>query len=122
MVGKNFNKLYKFDLIIDTIGDCLNLDAVIPFLGDKGKIGLYGLNAYHEYRIPVIKAQGDIQFFNGELYDEASAHDVVIEQWHAGMLNHEYYISKEYIYHLNNISDAFVATRERKTLKCIVTY
>lgn len=110
----------KLDIIIDTIGDSDYLNAVLPLLGDGGRIGLYGLDSFLDYRIAATKAPGDFIYFNGEYYDEASAHEEVMEFVNQGRLNAWDYLSKEHIYPLERIMEALEASYTRKVMKSVI--
>ena len=112
----------KFDVIIDTIGDSEYLNLALPLLKDGGKVGLYGLDSFLDYRIAATSAPGDFIYYNGEFYDEASAHDDIIEYLKTGRLNAWDYISKNHIYPLEKISEALDAGYTRKVLKSVVIF
>ncbi len=112
----------RFDIIIDTIGDSEYLNLVTPLLKDRGKIGLYGLDSFLDYSIDVTRAPGDFNYYNGEYYDEASAHDEVVKYIKNKKLNAWDYLSKDHIYPLEKIEEALEAGFSRKALKSVISF
>src|SRR3989344_2918462 len=105
-----------FDIILDTIGEPETLQKALPTLKPRGKIGVYGLDNFLEYKV----VPRDLSFLNGEKYDEASAHDSIIDFIQKNKLNAWDYISKDYICPLAKIIDALRAGEEKKVLKSVI--
>ncbi|MCU0821167.1 MAG: alcohol dehydrogenase catalytic domain-containing protein [Spirochaetes bacterium] len=112
----------RFDIIIDTIGDSEYLNLVLPLLKDGGKAGLYGLDSFLDYRIAATAAPGDFTYYNGEFYDEASAHEEVMEYLSSGGLDAWNYLSKKHLYPLEKITEALDASYARKVMKSVVIF
>lgn len=108
--------------IIDAIGAAASLNQVLPLLADKGKIGVYGLDSFLDYKIAAARARGDFSYYSGEHYDEGSAHDDIVAYIQAGKLNAWHYLSREHIYPLEKIEDALSASRTRQTLKSVIRF
>ena len=66
------------DIIVDAVGKSKTLNHVLPLLKKSGKIGVYGLDEHLDYKIDTSIAKGDFTYYNGEIYDEGSVHDEII--------------------------------------------
>ncbi len=108
------------DGIIDAVGDDATANSLLPFMKDAGPFGLYGLNNWSTYALNITLAQGDIRFFSGEQYDEASAHDVIIKDITQGNLNASDYISKSHVYSLDQIDVALEASQGDEVFKAVI--
>jgi len=115
-------KMKRFDIILDTIGNSNNLNQVISLLKERGKIGIYGLDSFLEYKIDFTKAPEIFTCYNGEMYDEGSVHDDIIEYIKAGKLNAWDYISEKHFYSLDKINEALKANRDRKIMKSVIVF
>jgi D-arabinose 1-dehydrogenase-like Zn-dependent alcohol dehydrogenase len=111
-----------FDIIIDTVGQSDMLNRALGLLKPDGRIGIYGLDSTHDYQIDYFRTSGDFSCFNGEHYDEGSAHDDIMAFVESGFLNAWDYISKKYIYSLDHIQNALNACKNRKTFKSVVVF
>ncbi len=116
------NQVSPFDIIIDTIGKSEMLNQVLGLLKPNGKIGIYGLDSTHDYQIDYFRATGDFSCYNGEHYDEGSAHDEIMAFIQSGKLNAWDYLSKDYIFTLDHIQDALNACKDRQTMKSVVMF
>jgi L-iditol 2-dehydrogenase len=112
----------EFDFIIDAVGDANTLAKTLGLLKNKGMIGVYGLNSFPNYHFSFMEAPDVFTFYNGEHYDEGSAHDEVMAYYNEGKLDPWNYISKEHVYPLESIKDALDACSMRKTMKSVVIF
>ena len=111
-----------FDIIIDTVGRSNGANAVLPLLKHGGKIGVYGLDDFWNYKIEVAKPRGDFSYFTGRQYDEGSAHDAVMKYIKQKKPNAWNYLSKKHIYPLAEIKTALLAAHERKVMKSVIVF
>ena len=126
---KNENALKKiqevglgsFHAIIDTVGDREYMEKFLTLLKKGGKVGVYGLSKYDDYGVTDGEVRDGVTYFDGEIYDEGSAHDAVVENIKVGKLNAWNYLSKDHIYTLAQASDALRACKERSVIKSILT-
>lgn len=112
----------RIDVVIDTIGKSEAVNLLLPVLSIGGKVGVYGLDSFCDYNLNTFNAAGDFTYYSGEIYDEGSAHDVVIADIINGKLNAWDYLSKDHIYPLEKINEALDATYARKTLKSVIKF
>lgn len=108
--------------IIDAIGHEEMTNAVLPLLQHEGKLGIYGLDAFPNFKLESSKAQGDFSYYSGEIYEEALAHADIIAYIQNGKLDAWNYLSHEHIYDLDHIEDALKASWERKVIKSVVKF
>lgn len=113
---------FGVDIIIDAVGKSNTLNQVLPLLKRSGKIGVYGLDEYLDYKIDRSQAQGDFSYYSGELYDEGSAHDDIINFIQNKKLNAWDYLDANHIYPIERITDALDAAKNRNTLKSVITF
>lgn len=111
-----------FNLVIDTIGKSDSVNIILPYLANNAKVAMYGLDDIGNYLIQPTLAKGDLSFYNGEIYDEASAHDEVMEYLKEGKLNYKLYIQNKHIYKLNDIARALEVTRKRLAFKSVIKF
>lgn len=111
-----------FQVIIDTIGRSGGLNTALPFIVHGGRIGVYGLDDFWDYRIEIPKAPGDFSYFTGRTYNEGAAHDAVMKYIKQGKLNAWHYISKKHLYPLEKAEEALHAARERTVVKSVITF
>jgi len=116
------SRMLPFDLIIETVGRSKTLNQVLGLLKKNGKIGIYGLDSFHDYQINFFRVPGDFSCYNGQSYDEGSAHDDIMAAFLSGRLNPWDYLSKNHIYTIDNINDALNACMDRKTFKSVIKF
>ena len=87
-----------------------------------GKIGVYGLDGLSDYKIDINKINGDFKYYSGQIYDEGSAHEEIINLIKKKQLNPWNYLSKRYSYPLSRIREALNATKTRKVLKSVIDF
>lgn len=121
-LAKHINKYNDIDIIIDTIGEGKTLTQAFTVLKNRGCIGIYGLDSFKDYQIDLHQAPEAFTCFNGEFYDEGSAHDDIIEYIQKGLLTPWDYISKNHIYPLREINEALHVCRSRKVLKSVIQF
>lgn len=122
-----FNKLKAemvsgTDIIIDAIGNSKTLNEILPLLKKSGKIGVYGLDGHLDYKIDIAQAAGDFSYYDGQIYDEGSAHDEIIDFIEEKKLNAWDYLDKNHIYPFEQIKDALAASHGRKVLKSVIKF
>lgn len=105
------------DLIIDAVGAANTANTLLPLLRDQGRFALYGLNDFANYALNLTAAGGDVQYFNGEHYDEGSAHEEIMGLLKRGKLDAWRYLSRQHIYPLEDIAQALAACRNRAVYK-----
>jgi D-arabinose 1-dehydrogenase-like Zn-dependent alcohol dehydrogenase len=110
----------RVNVILDSIGDSKYLNKIVHLLEGDGKIGVYGLNNYLNYKIDVSKIKKDFLYFDGNFYDEGSAHDDIMNFIKVGKLDVWDFISKDHIYPLERINEAMEANWSGKTFKSII--
>lgn len=110
----------RFNIIIDAIGKSDTVNKVINCLVDNGAVAIYGLDQFSSYELDRNRAPDEFSVFSGEKYDEASAHESIIDFIKDGKLNAWDYLSNDHIYHLDQILDALLSTAERKVLKSVI--
>lgn len=112
----------KINAIIDTIGKNESLILLIPLLSPGGKIGVYGLDEFDDYKQNILLTAGGYSYYSGEIYDEGSAHEAVMADIAKGKLDAWNYLSKDHIYPLEKINEALDATFSRKALKSVISF
>ncbi len=121
--GKLLNYgMKEIDTLIDCIGNYDNLKIYLPLLKRGGKLGLYGLDSYKVCKEKLEKRSNDFTFFDGEVYNEGSAHEKVVKDMECGRLNPWDYLSKDHIYPLEKITDALKAAKNRETFKSVIDF
>ncbi|MBI2050340.1 MAG: alcohol dehydrogenase catalytic domain-containing protein [Parcubacteria group bacterium] len=110
------------DIIIDAVGKSKTLNHVLPLLKKSGRIGVYGLDEYLDYKIDIAQVQGDFNYYDGRTYDEGSAHDAIIHFIKNKRLNAWDYLDKNHVYPLEKIEDALAAGKTRKVLKSVIRF
>jgi len=110
------------DIIIDAVGKSKTLNQVLPLLKRSGKIGAYGLDEHLDYKIDRSRAQGDFSYYDGQTYDEGSAHDDIISFIQNKKLNAWNYLDANHVYPIERIADALDAVKNRDTLKSVITF
>jgi len=115
-------EMNRFDGIIDTISSGNTLNTVGELLVNGGKIGIYGLDRFQDYRIDFRRYPDRVTFYNGTTYDEGAAHQMVMSFIRKGMLDPWDYLSRDHIYPLERIHDALHACESRKALKSVITF
>ena len=107
-----------FDIILDVVGEKKTLDKTLHMLKPGGKIGVYGLDKFYEYKT----GPQDFSFWSGEEYDEASAHDDIINFIKQKKLNAWDDITICHSIPDEKINMAPATGEERKVLKSVVVF
>lgn len=106
----------SFDIILDTIGNQASLDAVLPLLVPRGRVGIYGLDEGLNFS----KTRGDVSYFHPEEYDEGGAHDSITQRIKENKLNPWNYLSRDHVYQLDDAVQALEAAWSGKAIKSVV--
>lgn len=106
-----------FDYIIEAVGRKGQADRVLPCLSSGGKLGIYGIDDFGQLTINPMS--GTFTVFNAG-YDEAETHQRVSELVLQGKLDARLWYDMDRPYPLSEISAAFDAVRQRRTVKALV--
>jgi L-iditol 2-dehydrogenase len=109
----------SFDFLIDAVGRRGQIDRVLPRLGARGGVALYGVDDYFSVTITPTLAPGGFRFLK-EGYAEWEATDAVLRLIGEGRLRPQDFYDPERIFPLERINDAFAATKNREMLKAVV--
>ena len=108
-----------FDAAIDAVGRAGGLDLALPHLRTGGVLGMYGIDDWNRNLVNPMLARGSFTFYN-DGYDEAEAHEAIINFVRAGRLDAGVWIDLENPTPLENIGAAFERVRDRRALKALV--
>jgi len=117
-ITKKYPKGFQF--VIDAVGKAGMIDAALPVLAADGVVNVYGIDDFGGLNIHPRLARGSFRYF-ATAYDEAEAHDRVIEFMDKGLLDARIWLDLEHPYPLSKINDAFDAVEERKVIKAVIT-
>ena len=107
-------------LMIDAVGKADSLDRVLCKLAPGGTIAVYGMDEIGTYRIKPFEVPGTFTFYNGG-YDEAEAHDAVVDLVQRGKLDARDFLTNfDRPFGLEEIEIAIDSVRTRKCLKTLV--
>lgn len=109
----------KFDIILDSVGQKGQIDRVFRCLKTGGKVALYGLDDFGQVKLDPSKGPGTFTYWSGG-YDEAEAHQAVIDLVRQGKLDVAYWYDVARPYPLSQIMTAFEAVWARKTVKALI--
>ena len=108
-----------FDFIIDAVGKIGQLDRVLPLVKVGGTVTLYGVDDYFSVTITPTLARGTFTFAS-EGYAEWEATDAVLRMIREGRLEAKNFYDPQRIFPLDQINEAFAATRQREMVKAVV--
>ena len=108
-----------YDIVIDAIGQAETADKVLSLIKPGGTLGIYGVDDLANCQIHPHHAQGSFSFYNGG-YDEAEAHQKVIDMIRTRRLDAEIWLDLDHTYALDEIQSAFDAVRRRRFIKALV--
>lgn len=110
------------DYIIDATGKKETLTPYMPALAENGTAALYGMSDFKSYTIGPIGGPKSFRFFNSYagIYDEAEAHEEVIDLIRAGKLNASFWLDKENVFTWDNAPGAYDHVRNKKAVKAVV--
>lgn len=108
-----------FDFVIDAVGARGVIDRGLPHLRPGGTVGIYGLDDWGSLTLDPALAPGSFTVYN-DGYDEAEAHEAVIERMRGGVLDARLWLDVDAPFPLERIEDAFRSLAERRTLKALV--
>ena len=94
----------------------------MPALAENGTAALYGMSDFKSYTIGPIGGPKSFRFFNSYagIYDEAEAHEEVIDLIRAGKLNASFWLDKENVFTWDNAPGAYDHVRNKKAVKAVV--
>jgi D-arabinose 1-dehydrogenase-like Zn-dependent alcohol dehydrogenase len=105
-----------FDFIIDATGKKETLTSYMAALKENGVAAVYGMDDYYSYTFNPILGPVSFRWFNA-VYDEASAHEEVMDLIRAKKLDAGNWIDRSAIYTWDNAQDAYKDVREKKAIK-----
>lgn len=108
-----------FDFVIDAVGRKDQADTLLPLVKIGGTFGVYGIDDYYEYMLPLSRFRGTFTFYCGG-YDEAEAHDPVVDYIDKGLLRADVWFDSKRPYPLERIGEAYQAVRDKRTVKAVV--
>ncbi len=108
-----------FDFVVDSIGKVTVTDLACGALKTGGTIGIYGIDDMGKVRINPGAARGTFTFAEPG-YDEAEAHEAVIQYMKDGKLDASVWMDLDKVYSLDEINDALAAVADRKAIKVLV--
>jgi len=108
-----------FDFIVDAVGKEGMANQALPLLADGGTIGIYGLDNYGKCLLDPLRARGSFRV-NSLAYDEAQAHDAIIQDVLMGKLKASNWMDLSHPYDLKDIAAAYQALASRKAIKSLV--
>lgn len=105
-----------FDFVIDSVGKAANVQSGQRCLKDGGTLGIYGLD---EAGRITLSPGCTFTFFNGG-YDEAEAHESVLDFYRAGKLNPSIWLDRNRVFDLADLAQALAAVRDRTLVKPLI--
>jgi len=108
-----------FDVAIDAVGKPGQADLAIVALKPGGVIGVYGLDEFNALTLSLGKVWKPFRF-HPLSYDEAEAHDAVVEYVRLGKLRAEPFMDLHGAFELENLAAAFEHVRQRQAVKALV--
>jgi threonine dehydrogenase-like Zn-dependent dehydrogenase len=108
-----------FDLVLDAIGSERSADQALCLLRDGGVLNVYGLHDYWNQKLVLSGARGSFSVYRGG-YDEAEAHEEVIQMVRAGALNAAHWLDLPRPFPLGDIGAAFDASRREEVIKALI--
>ena len=107
------------DFVIDAVGRQGQIDLALPHLQPGGMVGIYGIDHLGQITINPHGARGTFTVYNGK-YDEAEAHEAVMDLWRSGRLDASLWLDLEHPFPLQEIGQAMEAVRQRRLVKALV--
>jgi threonine dehydrogenase-like Zn-dependent dehydrogenase len=108
-----------FDYVIDAVGKTQTADRVLPHLAPGGTLAVYGIDEYETTIIHPNRAPGTFTLYRGG-YDEAEAHDEVINRMLKGSLDAAIWLDFDNVFQLREIVQAIKAVHDRRMVKALV--
>ncbi|MBI3921503.1 MAG: alcohol dehydrogenase catalytic domain-containing protein [Armatimonadetes bacterium] len=108
-----------FDFIIDSVGKTGQMEMALPLLKPGGAITIYGIDDYGTWYLDPTKARGTFTYLSSG-YDEAEAHEAIVEFVRAGKLDASIWLDMEHPFSLEEINPAFEALWERRLVKALI--
>lgn len=105
-----------FDVVIDSVGRAMNVARGQESLKAGGTIGIYGLDEAGQLALAPGKT---FTFYNGG-YDEAEAHEAVLQFYRTGRLNPAVWLDRGQTFVLSEIAAALEAVRTRAQIKPLI--
>lgn len=109
----------KFDFIIDAVGKNGTIDRLWPILAPGGTVSIYGLNEYLKCLFTPQRSRGSFTYYNNG-YNEAEAHEAVIDFIKQGRLNAGVWMDIDNPYPLENIKQAYADLSSRQKIKALI--
>jgi threonine dehydrogenase-like Zn-dependent dehydrogenase len=108
-----------FDYVIDAVGKSQTADQVLPHLNPGGTLAIYGIDDYDATILHPNRAPGTFTVYKGG-YDEAEAHEEVIQRMLGGALDASIWLDLDHVFHLQTLGQAIEAVRDRQMVKALV--
>lgn len=106
------------DMVIDATGRRGSIDRLLPALRPGGTVAVYGLDDAGSYHLNPLRAPS-FSFYNGG-YDEAEAHDGVVELVRRGALDARAWIDTDRVFGWHDVDDAYAAARDHSLVKPLI--
>lgn len=108
-----------FDFVIDAVGRAGMLDDALPLCAKGGTLALYGIDEIQKVQLTPDRARGSFTFYKGG-YDEAEAHEAVVDLMRSGKLDAGVWLDLQRPYPLERIGEAFEALGRREAVKALI--
>ena len=108
-----------FDHVIDAVGKSGLGTLGLSLLKPGGTLGIYGLDDLKQLHIDPTASRGDFKYKSGG-YDEAEAHDAVLDHYRAGRLDPDVWLERGEAYPLTDINEALESVRQRQRVKPLI--
>jgi len=108
-----------YDRVIDVIGRPETAAMSLKLTVDGGTFGLYGLDRPPGEVLPENANDGRVVIYDGG-YDEAEAHDQVLEHYQAGRLDANDWIDPTQAFPLDRLGEAMESVAQRRLVKPLI--